>query len=40
MHMQINVENRSVNEEIEEGNHKLVDNLRTGLIHHNTRNTY
>lgn len=31
LHMEINDENRSVNEKIEKGNHELVDNLRNSL---------
>lgn len=31
LHMKINVENGSVNEDIEERNHGLIDNLRIGL---------
>ena len=39
LHMKINVENGSVNEDIEERNHGLIDNLRIGLKYKYTQTT-
>lgn len=37
LHMESNVEKRSVNDEMEEGNHDLGDILRTGLTYLNNK---